>query len=125
MIMMGMRTKIVATLGPASDSPDVVRALVRAGLSVARLNFSHGHQAEHGERIRTVRRIALEEHAAVAVLADLQGPRIRLGEVLAGTEVAAGATLILDGRRALGDAAVSAWTIRAASPPRCAPATGY
>jgi pyruvate kinase len=73
------RTKIVATLGPATNPPEVLRQLVRAGLDVARLNFSHGTHAEHAERIALLRRIANEEGSPVTVLLDLQGPKIRVG----------------------------------------------
>jgi pyruvate kinase len=71
--------KIVCTLGPATDTPERARALVEAGMDVARLNFSHGTHAEHGRRFHEIRQAA--EHAGrnVATLADLQGPKIRLG----------------------------------------------
>jgi pyruvate kinase len=77
------RTKVVATLGPASGDPAVIGAMLDAGLDVARLNFSHGEPAEHQERLRLARRAAAERGASLAVLADLQGPKIRVG-VLAG-----------------------------------------
>jgi pyruvate kinase len=82
--MMPQRTRIVCTLGPASDSDEVVRALIRAGMDVARLNFSHGNHATHHARIERVRRIARQEHAVVALLGDLQGPKIRVGEISRG-----------------------------------------
>jgi pyruvate kinase len=72
-------TKIVATLGPASDSEETIRALLEAGVDVFRLNASHGSQAEHGGRIRKVRAIAGELGLEAGVLLDLQGPKIRLG----------------------------------------------
>ena len=68
-----IRTKIVCTLGPASDGDDIVRAMVRAGMSVARINFSHGDHATHAARIERVRRIAQEENVVLAVLGDLAG----------------------------------------------------
>ncbi|MCA9913664.1 MAG: pyruvate kinase, partial [Anaerolineae bacterium] len=74
-------TKIVATIGPASNNPDTIRALIRAGMNVARINFSHGDQEGHGEVIDMVRRIAEEENAVVAILCDIQGPKIRIGTV--------------------------------------------
>lgn len=90
---MPQRTRIVCTLGPASDSDDIVRAMIRAGMDVARLNFSHGDHPTHAACVERVRRIAREENAIVAILADLQGPKIRVGEIandsamlLAGTE---------------------------------------
>ncbi|MEX2182326.1 MAG: pyruvate kinase [Gemmatimonadaceae bacterium] len=72
-------TKIVATIGPASTSPDVIRKLVLAGMNVARLNFSHGAQEEHARTVETIRGIAQELGRPLAILGDLQGPRIRIG----------------------------------------------
>jgi len=80
------RTKIVATIGPASSDAETIRAMIRAGMDVARINFSHGDHATHAARIATVRRIAQEEQAVVAILGDIQGPKIRIGQV-AGEEV--------------------------------------
>jgi pyruvate kinase len=71
--------KIVCTLGPATDTPERARALVEAGIDVARLNFSHGVHADHGRRFHEVRQAATAAGRNVAVLADLQGPKIRLG----------------------------------------------
>ncbi|GAB2475498.1 pyruvate kinase [Jatrophihabitans fulvus] len=73
------RAKIVCTLGPATDTPERARALVEAGMDVARLNFSHGEHADHGRRYREIRDAAKAAGRNVAVLADLQGPKIRLG----------------------------------------------
>lgn len=78
---MSRRTKIVCTLGPASSDPSTIRALVRAGMDVARLNFSHGTHEEHMQRIEAVRDAAQETNRDVAILQDLQGPKIRVGEV--------------------------------------------
>lgn len=75
----GKRTKIVATIGPSSRDEDVLRQLIRNGIDVARINFSHGTHEMHGETIDRVRRIADEEDALVAILSDIQGPKIRLG----------------------------------------------
>jgi pyruvate kinase len=77
------RTKVVATLGPASSDAAVIGAMVDAGMDVARLNFSHGEPGEHRERLRLARRAAAERGASLAVLADLQGPKIRV-DLLAG-----------------------------------------
>jgi pyruvate kinase len=82
---MDRRTKIVCTLGPASSEPETIRALVRAGMDVARMNFSHGTHEEHRERIRTVRAAARAEGETVTILQDLQGPKIRVGEVKDGS----------------------------------------
>ncbi len=76
------RAKIVATLGPASSTEATFRALVRAGLDVARLNFSHGSQAQKLELIEMVRKIAEEECKPICILADLQGPKIRTGKLV-------------------------------------------
>lgn len=73
------RAKIVCTLGPATDSYDQIKALVEAGMDVARLNLSHGSYAEHEERYHRVREAAEETGRSVGILADLQGPKIRLG----------------------------------------------
>jgi pyruvate kinase len=78
---MQRRTKIVATLGPASDSPEVLRTLVAAGMDAARLNLSHGTHDEHEERFRRVREAADAAGRPVAVIADLQGPKIRIGDL--------------------------------------------
>ncbi|HZT53790.1 MAG TPA: pyruvate kinase, partial [Gaiellaceae bacterium] len=75
------RTKIVATLGPASDSPERLRALVEAGVDAVRFNLSHGTQAEHSRRAWLVREIAAELGRPVALIADLQGPKLRIGEL--------------------------------------------
>ncbi len=72
-------TKIVATLGPASDSPEVLRQLFRAGVDVFRLNASHGTQDDHARRLKNVRSIAEELKVHAGILLDLQGPKIRLG----------------------------------------------
>jgi pyruvate kinase len=74
------QTKIVATLGPASSSPEVLERMIRAGVDVVRLNFSHGTAADHIERARLVREVAERVGKAVAVMADLQGPKIRVGK---------------------------------------------
>lgn len=71
------RTKIVATLGPATDAPGVLERMVRAGVDVVRVNFSHGEAADHVRRVETVRKAAREIGREVGVLADLQGPKIR------------------------------------------------
>ncbi len=79
------RTKIVATIGPASESEDVVRAMLLAGMNVARINMSHGEHAEHGRRIERIRRAAADLKRHVAILADLQGPKLRIGSIAGGT----------------------------------------
>ena len=74
------RTKIVATIGPATSSPEVLRALIEAGATTLRLNFSHGSYADHQRSIRLIRQTAFELDQPVGILQDLQGPKIRLGK---------------------------------------------
>lgn len=78
---MDRRTKIVCTLGPASSDAETIRALIRAGMDVARMNFSHGTHEEHRERIQRVREGAQAEGRVVPILQDLQGPKIRVGKI--------------------------------------------
>ena len=73
------KTKIVCTIGPASESPDIIKKMVLAGMNVARLNFSHGSQEEHARRIEAIRRASAETGIPVAILLDTKGPEIRLG----------------------------------------------
>src|SRR5947199_8082085 len=75
------RTKIVATMGPASREPETLRRMVEAGLDVARLNFSHGNREVHAENAERVRRAAGEAGRQVAILQDLPGPKIRIGQL--------------------------------------------
>lgn len=99
------RTKIVCTIGPASRSPETLERLIRAGMDVARLNFSHGTQAEHLEVITTVRRIATALGRSVAILQDLAGLKIRIGEIASGSvTLQAGAPFTLTTRQVLGSA---------------------
>src|SRR5213592_4232745 len=75
------KTKIVATIGPASESPEMLVRLIRAGVNVARLNFLHGHPSKHAEVIRRIRDAARETGQRVAIMADLPGPKMRLGKI--------------------------------------------
>ncbi len=75
---MPRRTKIVATLGPATDSPEIMQAIVRAGVDVVRLNFSHGEAADQQRRVQMVREAAAKVGKDVGILGDLQGPKIRI-----------------------------------------------
>ena len=95
------QTKIIATLGPASESGDVIRALVNAGVDVFRLNFSHGTHASHGAAIERIRTAAAAADRPVAILQDLSGPKIRTGRLVGGPlRLAAGERLVI----AVGDA---------------------
>src|SRR3546814_2611370 len=73
------QTKIVATLGPASESEEMIRELFETGVDVFRLNFSHGKQEDHGKRLQVIRRLEEEYQYPISVMADLQGPKLRLG----------------------------------------------
>ena len=75
------KTKIVATIGPASESPEMLERLIRAGLNVARLNFSHGEFSKHGEVVQRIRAAAKAAGRRVAIMADLPGPKMRLGRI--------------------------------------------
>jgi pyruvate kinase len=75
------KTKIIATIGPASDSPEMLEHLMRAGMNVARLNFSHGDFSAHGERIARIRAAEMATGCRVAIMADLPGPEMRLGNI--------------------------------------------
>ncbi|MGQ9456034.1 MAG: pyruvate kinase [Armatimonadota bacterium] len=78
---MTRRTKIVCTIGPASSSSQMIEKLIRAGMDVARLNFSHGTYAEHAEKIRLIRDISIKLNRNIGILQDLAGPKIRIGTV--------------------------------------------
>ncbi|KAF0246925.1 MAG: pyruvate [Planctomycetota bacterium] len=94
------RTKILATIGPASAKPLVIEALLDAGLDAVRLNFSHGTHDSHAEAYRLVREAAKKAGRAVAVLQDLQGPKIRVGDIAApGMDVPTGSRLTITTRR--------------------------
>jgi pyruvate kinase len=75
------RTKIIATIGPASSSPETLLAIARAGMDAARLNFSHGTHEEHAQRVALVREVQQEVEHPIALIADLQGPKVRIGEL--------------------------------------------
>ncbi|MBV9145167.1 MAG: pyruvate kinase, partial [Acidobacteria bacterium] len=82
------KAKIVCTLGPASSAPAVIRDLIRSGMDVARLNFSHGTLEEKARLINTIRDVATAEGKPICVLQDLQGPKIRTGRLKYRTPVA-------------------------------------
>ena len=73
------KAKIVCTIGPASDGPVVLEQLIQSGMNAARLNFSHGTHESHGRAIKVIRDTADRQGVAVAIIQDLQGPRIRVG----------------------------------------------
>ncbi|MGN6234417.1 MAG: pyruvate kinase, partial [Trinickia sp.] len=97
-------TKIVATIGPASSSPEVLLQMMQAGVDVVRLNFSHGTADDHRQRAEHVREAARQTGRAVAIMADLQGPKIRVGKFENGkTMLEPGQPFILDANCALGN----------------------
>ena len=97
------RTKIVATLGPASNDPKILSRMIEAGLDVVRMNFSHGTADEHKRRVELVRKLARRAGRAVGVLVDLQGPKIRIGKFDEGRiTLQSGDSFTLDADRAMG-----------------------
>ncbi len=99
----GRRTKIVATLGPASDSRERLRALLEAGVDAVRFNLSHGSHAEHSARAWLVREIASELGRPVALIADLQGPKLRIGELAEPVVLHTGDHVTVSAEEAAGD----------------------
>ncbi|MBD2427614.1 pyruvate kinase [Phormidium sp. FACHB-1136] len=97
------RTKIVATIGPATQTADVLRALIEAGATTLRLNFSHGSHEDHQRSIRLIRQVSFELNQPVGILQDLQGPKIRLGKFEQGAiQLAKGDPFVLTSERILG-----------------------
>ena len=97
------KTKIVATVGPASNNKDMLRALAKEGVDVFRLNFSHGKHEDHLKVINFVREINEELGTHIALLQDLQGPKIRVNEMEPGTEIKAGDTITITTKEVLGN----------------------
>jgi len=99
------KTKVIATIGPACDSPETIRAMIRAGMNVARLNFSHGTHAEHRKRLEVIRRASDELRANVATMLDTKGVEIRTGRLAGGAaELAVGGAFTLYADDRVGDA---------------------
>ncbi len=112
--MVFRHSKIVCTIGPASCSPRMISRLLQAGMDVARLNFSHGTHSEHAQNIATLRAAAVEQEKPIAVLADLQGPKIRTGP-LAGSrpvQLRAGQRFVITTAKVLGDTTRVSTTFR-------------
>jgi pyruvate kinase len=105
------RTKIVATIGPATSSADILRSLIEAGATTLRLNFSHGTHDDHQRNIRLIRQISFELNQPVGILQDLQGPKIRLGRFEQGSVVVEkGDLFTLTSRAVTGDRSISSVT---------------
>ena len=92
---MTRKVKIVATIGPASQSEEILEKLIRAGMNVARMNFSHGTHAQHAERIALIRKVTEKLGVPVGILQDLQGPKIRVGALTKILQLSEGETVIL------------------------------
>lgn len=109
------RAKIVCTLGPATDGAEHLAELLDAGMDVARLNFSHGTIVQHERHLRLLRRLARERGKSVAILQDLQGPKIRTGALEQGmpVELRANSTLTLTTRPVVGNARLISTTFQA------------
>lgn len=98
------RTRIVCTLGPASNTEEILKQLILAGMNVARFNFSHGDHELHKQTFERLRKVCHEMGRQVAVLQDLCGPKIRLGEMQDGTEIEPGKTFVLSSEERVGNA---------------------
>jgi pyruvate kinase len=112
---LGRHTKIVATIGPATSSDERIEGLLRAGVDVVRLNFSHGTPAQHAENIGRVRAAALDLGRTVAFLQDLQGPKIRTGALEGGRPVllSSGSEVLISTRETVGNASLISTTYEA------------
>ena len=96
-------TKIVATIGTVTDGEEIIRSLIEAGVNVFRLNFSHGNHGDHLKRITNIRTVEKEMNCSVAILADLQGPKYRVGEVEENIKVIKGNNYAFDKKLEIGD----------------------
>lgn len=107
------KAKIICTLGPASDTPEVIEGLIRAGMNVARLNFSHGTHDDHRRRVHTIRKASRKLGIPVAILQDVQGPKIRLGKFEGGQLlVKEGQTVTVTTRAVLGQGSIIPTPVR-------------
>ena len=89
------RAKIVATIGPASDSEQALESLINAGMNVARLNFSHGTHEQHALRVAAIRAVSNKLGMPIGILQDLQGPKIRVGKLAAPLQLSSGEQVTL------------------------------
>lgn len=97
------KTKIVCTIGPASESLETLKSLMEAGMNVARLNFSHGSHEEHRARIATIKQAATETNKIIAILLDTKGPEIRTHNMMGDAiELKAGSSVIVSMEEVLG-----------------------
>src|ERR671911_2252046 len=91
------RTKIVATIGPASAGKQTMEELIRAGMDSARLNFSHGTHQQHAETVRLLREVQEEVQRPLALIADLQGPKLRIGDLERPVDLKRGDEIVVAG----------------------------
>jgi len=112
--MLGNKTKIIGTIGPASNSKTMIIKLVKAGLNVARLNFSHGTHEDHQKVVTIIREVSKELNTPIAILADLQGPKIRTGKLKNGEPVVLepGNTFKITSRNVQGTGEITATTYK-------------
>jgi pyruvate kinase len=103
MLPTARRTKIVATIGPASSSPEVISELIERGMDGARLNLSHGSKDEHADRARLIRDGQADSGRPIALIADLQGPKLRVGNIDHAVELERGAEIVIAGEDAVRD----------------------
>ena len=96
LLLSSKRTKIVATVGPACSNEETLLAMINAGVNVFRINFSHADYDKIKERVKHIREINEETGMNVAILADLQGPKLRIGEVSANTELKDGDNIFIN-----------------------------
>ena len=100
----GRKVKILATVGPASRSPEMLARLFKAGVDAFRVNMSHGEHADHEQTIRAIRQMEKDFHRPIAILADLQGPKLRVGKFKDGQAVIRhSGHFTLDRKEELGD----------------------
>jgi pyruvate kinase len=92
---MTRKVKIVATIGPASENQELFEKLILSGMNVARMNFSHGTHQQHAERIKLIRKLEEKLGVSVGILQDLQGPKIRVGELAEVLQLSEGAIVLL------------------------------
>src|SRR4026208_1266902 len=110
------KNRIVATIGPASSSPVVLEQMIRAGMNVARLNFSHGEFSAHQQNIENIRAAAKRAGRPVAIMADLSGPKMRIGQIAAEPiQLTAGGRFTLTTEEIIGDQ--QRVSVRLARPP--------
>lgn len=107
------RTKIICTIGPACDTPQMIHAMIHAGMDAARINFSHGNPSQHERMVRLIRRAAKTAGEPITIIQDLQGPRIRIGELKTqSVELKAGQLVTITTRPVAGDARTLSTTYR-------------